>query len=287
MRKVRIQSQGGLGNQLFIWAMAHELVRNHEVEVRILVPKDRLRRTDREFELDPFLKNCEHPISAKQSYTTGYLFRLNDKIRTYSKYLSSRFEELVGIHTCNSLSEIPTFRKQTPKFLRGFFQNNQLVKDNEFDLVHEFNKTINCVDISRFDYCQKTLHIRRGDTLQIATTWGILSMDYYKQHVLQGETVLICTDSIDSTNTLTSIFPNGRIVTPNEANTIETLALLVRSTVLVMANSSLSWWAGWLKSQSDPASVIFPSPWRPTNHFEERLTLEKCKISKSEFEVTK
>lgn len=287
MRKIRIQSQGGLGNQLFIWAMAHELVRIYEVEVQILIPKDRLRRTDREFELDRFLENCEHPITAKHSYTAGYLFRFNDKLRTYSSYLSSRFEELLRIYTCNSLSEIPTFGKRTPKFLRGFFQNIEVVKNNESDLIHEFSSTLQYIDVSRIHRCQKTFHIRRGDTLLIAPTWGILSMDYYKQHALPGETVMICTDSTDAENTLASVFPKSRIVTPREATAIETLALLATSKVLVMANSSLSWWAGWFKSQSDPDSVIFPSPWRPSADSEERLTIDNCQFSKSEFEEVK
>ena len=285
MNKIRIQLQGGLGNQLFILAMAHQLERKHSVHVEIVYVKDNLSRLDRNPEIGAFLSNCDHQISLIESGSLGYIFRFVDKLGSKSTALAKLVGDLFQIYTCKTFFEIPVFMEHTPKILRGYFQNIAVAEENIDDLLMEMGKTIENIsdlDIREFD-C--VLHIRRGDTKEISSSWGVLSIPYYQKRIRSGEKILICTDEKENLESFKNSFPNCTIITANDSSPLQTLAILANSRKLIMANSTLSWWAGWYKSKKIPGSVMFPVPWRPTEKgIEDNLLFYNAKTCNAEFE---
>jgi len=264
MSKLRIQLQGGLGNQLFILAMAHDIERRYSIDVQIVYVKDKLERADRKPEIIPFLSQCVHRISLVESAKLGFLLRMVDKIKKWSPNFGLALEKLLRIYTCTSLYAYPVFTKNPPRILRGFFQNIEIVEANQITLLSEIENTLSKFKNFNVRDYDRVLHIRRGDTKEISSQWGILSIPYYLKKIEKGERVLICTDEIDI-DMFKQTFSNCTIITAKDSTPIETFAILVNSRHLVMANSSLSWWAGWYKSRIEPETIIFPVPWRPGN----------------------
>jgi hypothetical protein len=82
---IRIECSGGLGNQLFVWAAAHELSQIYEEKIQIFYyyPENRIEL--RRFELQTLLENCRHGISAKNSKSASFLMRLLDFMGKYPK----------------------------------------------------------------------------------------------------------------------------------------------------------------------------------------------------------
>lgn len=286
MKKIRIQLQGGLGNQLFIWAMAHELALNTGREIQLVFIRDRKYRPDRPIEIAKLIEHCAHQISIRESRVLSVVFRILDKITKHSKSLGRIGKNLVGIYDCDNTFDVPEFRGKLPRVIRGFFQNYAMVERNAILLEKELRCTLATEKTGRYMENNMVMHIRRGDTRDVAKSWGVLTPEYYKRHLTDGEPLIICTDEEAGISDLQQTFPTATFLSPSNTSTWETLRALTMAKKLVIANSTLSWWAGWLNSKINPDLIYFPDPWRP----DERVTFEKLRIdsvnfTEAEFEV--
>jgi len=107
------------------------------------------------------------------------------------------------------------------------------------------------------------VHVRRGD-YKSNPQWGLLAADYYERAfdalgLSQGDSVWVFSDAPDEAD---QIVPLPRSIdkfvvkTPKESPAAETMLLMTLGRGLVMANSTLSWWAG----QMTDGPVIAPTP---------------------------
>jgi hypothetical protein len=130
------------------------------------------------------------------------------------------------------------------------------------------------------------LHIRRGDTLEISKNWGVLSVNYYLKQVDTNTPLVISVDDTKEIEVLRSNFPNATFLSPENTTTWQTLKVLSEARTLIIANSTLSWWAAWVKSQKTPHTVYFPDSWRPGDHGTfENLRIDSALIVESDFET--
>jgi hypothetical protein len=265
MKKIQVQLQGGLGNQLFIWAMAHELAQSHGVKVRIVYVRDKYQRLDRLPELAHLLQNCSHSITLHESKTLGLIFRILDKVSGESRTAGTVLSRILGIYSCKTSYEIPSFKRKLPRVLRGYFQATHMVEKNSSILSAELENTLQSYRNTKVTHSALAVHVRRGDTLKISKSWGILSAEYYLKIIKNSKSLVICTDEARELKDFTSKFPKATILTPDDVNIWETLWVLSTSKELVMANSTLSWWAAWIKLNKDKSSVYFPKPWHPSD----------------------
>lgn len=279
MKKIRLQLQGGLGNQLFIWAMAHELERTTNCAVQIKYVRDKFQRADRPVELYPLLQHCDHAISINESKILGAILRTMDKCNKHAIPVGRRLQEIFGVYDCQSSYEIPISTVKKPKLIRGYFQNYEMVERNSSTLQKELRATLESVYVRLFQEKTLVMHVRRGDTLAISKSWGILSTEYYLKFTGQSKSLLICSDDDSLPGLFEGEFPGATFLSPSNTSSWETLKILSTGDKLVMSNSSLSWWAGWLKAKEDPKSVFFPDPWRPL----ERITFENLKLNSVNF----
>lgn len=286
MKKIRIQLQGGLGNQLFIWAMAHELERTTGCAVQIKYVSDKLQRSDRPVEVYGLLQHCNHAISINESMVLGALLRAIDKGVKHSKFLGKIYQEVLGIYDCQSSYEIPIFDRKYPRIIRGYFQDLEMVERNSLVIQKELSSTLELVSAPLLPENTVVMHIRRGDTRTISESWGILSSEYYLKIAHESKSIIICSDDDSAAQLFVGEFPTATFLSPSNTSTWESLKILIAGNQLVMANSTLSWWAGWIKAKKNPNSVFFPDPWRP----HERITFERLKLNdvnfcNAEFEV--
>jgi hypothetical protein len=281
MKTIRLQLQGGLGNQLFIWAMAHELALANGLRIKIVYVNDGIQRLDRPPELSELIRNCEHPISLNQSKILGLLFRTIDKLSTRTQIMSTMISRMFGVYTCQTTYEIPDFKSRHPRILRGFFQDISMIENNTKILRAEIEKTLQRMPDSNTGEGEVVLHIRRGDTRAISKSWGVLTDEYYLKIAEGSKGVVICTDDITERENLMRKFPNATILTPMNKTTWETLKILASAKELVMANSTLSWWAAWLSLNQYGTKVYFPTPWHPN----EKNAFEKLVIPGSIYTV--
>jgi len=109
------------------------------------------------------------------------------------------------------------------------------------------------------------LHIRRGDYRNYAD-FGLLNADYYLRAIqlLRKKGVIgpIWVFS-DEVVTATGIIEGcgltlGSVFGPMDFNPAETLMLMASGSALVTANSTFSWWAGFISRCN---SIVAPKPW--------------------------
>jgi hypothetical protein len=159
-------------------------------------------------------------------------------------------------------------------------EKNKLILGEEIDAVLDLEN-----QADNFDR-DLVVHIRRGDTREISTDWGVLSMNYYLKQIRTEDSPLICIDDAEEVDALRPHFPNATFLTPEITTTWQTLKILSEAKTLIIANSTLSWWAAWLKSRVNPETVFFPDTWRPAEQKTfEKLRIESALFVESDFEA--
>lgn len=284
---IKIQLHGGLGNQLFIWAMAHSVSLQISEPVELVFAKDKRNRVDRPIELYGLVPYCKEKIIIRESSWTSIKLRGVDKFSTLKNSKRINVNKIFGIHTMKETFDIPSSLTGI-KLLRGFFQNihmltplNSLLAQELHGYLSRISEPVNPDGHSR----QTVVHFRRGDTTQIASEWGILGYDYYRKILSEHTSLTIVTDDSSYIGEIRQHFPMAEILTPDLCDSWQALKIMTNAEHLVMANSTLSWWAGWLMGK-EANKCNFPYPWRPGDkRVSENLLFENAIPTKSEFKV--
>lgn len=127
------------------------------------------------------------------------------------------------------------------------------------------------------------LNVRRGDYMEPRQRGiqGLAKRGYYERSLrhlrrlgLDGP-VFVASDSLEDVLVeLKGIADFVPIAPPSEANPLEVMLLLARADGLVAANSSFSWWAGFLGDRPDHV-VVAPRPWFTRSDFDTRDLLPR------------
>ena len=108
------------------------------------------------------------------------------------------------------------------------------------------------------------MHVRRGDYLQLNHIFNVLPISYYTaalSRINKIDNLIITSDDIPWCQDHFAKLPYKVIYSPFLDVRYDFL-LLSRSKRLVMANSSLSWWAAYIKMlHFGNGTVIAPRPW--------------------------
>lgn len=283
MKKIRVQVQGGLGNQLFTWAMAHEITLQTRQQVELVYVNDKKQRLDRPNELYEIANHCSHAISVRESLLWGYIFRIVDKANRMGRTFHLIATSVLKVYSCSSEFEIPAKKVLNAAMIRGFFLNSKMVNRNRLVLNHELQATLMNI-YSRFKNVQ-TIHIRRGDTIEISNSWGILSEQYYEKLIDASEPMVICTDSEELAKSFSKKYPKAEFSTPKTETAWQTLKILSQGNQFVGGNSTLSWWAAWLVTSKKDGVASLPRPWRPYNEeISNYLHLDRVAYQIAQFE---
>jgi hypothetical protein len=263
MKTIRVQLHGGLGNQLFIWATAHDLVKKYNCKVKLVYISDGQQRLDRPLEMREIGVFCDHSISISTSKFWGILFKLIDKINSMLKDRNTNFGKLLGVYSLANAYDVLDKLPTRTVMIRGYFQDSMMVDRVSQDLALEISKTLKATEVEEKFVAKQSLHIRRGDTTSIATSWGILSLNYFDKSYISNQKTVVCTDSREIQEIYSLKYPNTVVSTNAIHNSWQTLKILAQADRFIGSNSTLSWWAAWLVNHEKKKMAILPDPWRP------------------------
>ena len=274
-KHICIYPMGGLGNQLFIYALGRELAKNNSCGL-VIDATWFAGQNKRVFELNPLIQLAP-PLSIHVSQTPSAV---------YSKFSLSRagvFLGRQGLGTRNFFVEKKfTFDEKVlhrgaGSKLFGYFQSGSYFEGVKSDLQLEFADLMSDAVrtfVSIFsDHHAKNwvaVHIRRGDYIHSATNQyhGILDTEYYRAalDLMAAEigdfTPVIFSDDTTAARELMSGLSSDFVFAPprESLSDLETMMLMSQANGVVTANSSFSWWAGWIGNSSQ-RPVICPSKW--------------------------
>jgi hypothetical protein len=264
-----IEPLGGLGNQLFVYGLGLANARRLGVSVVVdlrSISHDKKRR----FELPTFWNSLdEHatPFLAPDGPRFQWHRIVAGRIGTQGRYRSLHYETHAGFDE-RFLSVSDHSR------LRGYFQSWKYLESVQSCLRKQlwdlrdpsswFSKqSSNLVSLGNWI----GVHVRLGDYKDIQ---GMRLSDIYYERALAllasmgpVSQVVVFSDEIELARKMGiwRKFPSVIFMeTPREASPIESMLLMSLASQLVVANSTFSWWSGWLGNR-DGRTVIYPRPW--------------------------
>jgi len=241
--------QGGLGNQLFQWALTKSLEEKYNCEVYLDVQEFRYDNwagiTKRTFDLPQF-SNLKFKIADEVSDIN----LKNDFIELYERDFNPNF---VKLDSDNNYK------------LFGYWQNYTFFNHKRSSIMNELmipsklkNELIN--KYPELDTNCVSLHIRRTDYLTSNGFHPVQDLLYYKKAldiIGDYDNVLIFSDDIEWCKKNMN-FKNQKFVENNLPSIDVWLMSLCKHNII--ANSSFSWWGAWLNNNINK-KVIKPSKW--------------------------
>lgn len=268
--------QGGLGNQLFIYAAAFSEAKRLDCELYVDIskytkrdPLDRHKETPRKPELISL--GLPGIVIDENSPWSGNSPRRPPLLRVPGS--GSRKLNVFAERQASYNAAVESIRIGTT--LYGYFQSYkyfQTVGDELHNLL--LGSNITNPDQAAIDALEGKqnvhAHVRRGDYVDpvVAAHHGIASADYFARSQkllkeLQGQTALsVFTDSPSLVQQEFGRMHDYSIFDDSELTTFGAIRALSQGSALIMSNSSFSWWAAWLMTRNSSKPIIAPRPWQ-------------------------
>jgi hypothetical protein len=277
---ITIKLKGGLGNQMFQYALARHLAikNNTEVALDLTFINHRLPFVDytfRNFELDIFNIKCKktflskYPISLKNiAFILQTISNKTKKIFYPNKYIKERqlyvFDEKILNTTDNSYLDgywqnVKYFKDIEPIIQKEFSDFTSPLSDNGEKTIGEIKKANSvCINFRRVDYI---------NTPATKAFYGVVELDYYREAIknilikIDSPHFFIFSDDIEwCQKNFKSDYPTTFITKDKSNSSIEDFRLMCACKNYIIPNSTFAWWAAWL-NQSKEKTVIAPKKW--------------------------
>jgi len=264
---------GGLGNQMFQYAMGKSLSINNNEEFKIDIRN--FKKYFRKFELN-LVFDCEINFASKNdlenilSWQKKLFFQKLLKMKLFKFLRKKNFIVEPYFHYWKDVNKLKQnlylygywqsekYFIKNEKIIRKNFQFKQPLTNKNFIISNEI-KNSNSI----------SLHIRRGDYLtdKKNSFVGVCSVDYYKKAIsiisskIINPVFYIFSDDMqwvkkNFTNNLNNKFIDHN---DNQKSHFD-LQLMSLCKHNIIANSSFSWWGAWLNSNANKI-VIAPQKW--------------------------
>ncbi|MGJ0363448.1 alpha-1,2-fucosyltransferase [Aliarcobacter cryaerophilus] len=262
---------GGLGNQMFQYAVAKAIAKKRQDEFKLdkyFYPKQTLRK----YELNQF--NLEEKIATndeviKLAGNENFWFKVKRKIGLNPKRPKSYFEEkeIAKFHE-------EVFEYQDNIYLDGYWQNEEYFKDIRDEILKDFTLRSDISNEAKkyLEYIKNlqsvSLHVRRGDYVQNSHTnsvHGTCNLKYYQKAIKKieqnienpifyifSDDIVWCKENFE--------FLENKVFVDDTENAFDDLELMKNCKHNIIANSSFSWWGAWL-NQNENKIVIAPKRW--------------------------
>ena len=272
------QLRGGLGNQMFQYALGRRLALERSVPLKIdlswFATQDK-----RKFELGDYNIHAEF---ASQKETERMRGQFNNRYLRKAFLMTQRFLPRVKRRVIRELSA-GTFDKEVLNvskhcIIEGYWQCSKYFSSIAPLLQNEFLPTIELstsdqrlADTIQQDTHSVSIHIRRGDYVadyEILARHYICTPDYYREAVLLIESMLNHPINIylfsDDPQWCRQEFghewTNLFIISSDERSSTHEQFLMSQCHHHIIPNSSFSWWSAWL-SKNPNKIVISPTKW--------------------------
>jgi hypothetical protein len=280
-RTLTCELQGGLGNQLFQLAAAAYVSKKNGLAVNANIDKLQTGHGTTMFSIpEEIFKILCPEIILKKSSIPLFLKRICWRVTSFiSTHFSSYGYRQSEIGYDSQLDSNFTFRR-----LNGYFQTYRYVDSLEWRSFlgenvipnSEIDEWLNRMKIAN----PVVLHIRGGDYLIDKSGIGNLGENYFKQCLSEiagkDDEIWIFTNDIKHASKLLAKLSYKFIFIDqdNLLSPFSTLLLMSKAKRIIISNSTFSWWAAYLSSNSqiytptkwfeklsDPADLI-PSSWK-------------------------
>jgi hypothetical protein len=270
-QQIVLAFQGGLGNQLFEWAFARAL----EDQGREIFFDGSRCRGDRPLVVGPLLAREQ-----RLSWLSGVTLALAQKRGMLNDRSSIRLVKQRKSGYDNSVVE----RLAGRSYLLGYFQSPRYFEASRSTIDASIRGLLNdmltpsgaaLANRLRADEHSVAVHVRRGDYLTdsgATARHGVLDGGYYDR-------ALAHLDGLGHRNRVwfgddpdwirANLVRGADVVCPVDSTVSDggEIALMASCSSRVIANSSFSWWAGWLGPPSTPTHpVIAPAAWFADEH---------------------
>jgi len=251
---------GGLGNQMFQYAFYLGLRKKHPLSL--------------------FLFDIEQAQGNHFGYELDKVFQIDSlkqargfrRLKRYCPWLENHF---CTIRQENSLEFNPQLLNSRYPLVRyeGFWQSEKYFLSVEPQVRKAFsfredginNQTKEMSSLAKTTN-SISVHIRRGDYLQLSNSFGLCSLDYYekaiayiKEHV-SDPLFLFFSDDIEWVKEHLKC-DNAHFVSWNLGeDSWQDLYLMSQCRHHIIANSSFSWWGAWLNPRREKI-IIAPKRW--------------------------
>jgi hypothetical protein len=273
---VIVKLQGGLGNQMFQFAIASILSLENKskmkVDNRFFENKEKMVGfTPRQFELSVF-NNSYHVATLKEIKSFAILSKFNQLRQNYGlNYPKVFIEPFLGYN--HSVLQL-----QSPVYLDGYFQSYRYFEGYEDFIKDKFSFSKANLDQKNRQLLRVlnnnetvAVHIRRGDYVNDKLTQqfhGNCSKEYYLEAInrmeqkSKGLTYVFFSDDIDWVKEeFADLLVKKLFVDENKGSeSWKDMFLMTFCSHNIIANSSFSWWGAWLNSFSEK-TVIAPKKW--------------------------
>ena len=272
---VIVKLMGGLGNQMFQYAAAKALSVRHEVTLKVDLSFLNDRSTRENFTFREYELNCfDNSIQIATTKELSIFNPPNNIISSLKSVLGIsmpiRYYENTFKYN-ESFSELPN-----EILLEGYFQSEKYFIQIRSLLLQDFKwrSPATGVNLSLIEKIKSTnsvsIHIRRGDFAEnkvINSIHGLCDISYYKRAIshinLKMENVFffIFSDDINWAKKEIGITSNVVYVDHNIGKeSYWDMRLMSYCKHNIIANSSFSWWAGWL-NENQSKIVCAPEKW--------------------------
>ncbi|MBW8015801.1 MAG: alpha-1,2-fucosyltransferase [Planctomycetes bacterium] len=284
---VFLRLMGGMGNQMFQYAMARTLCLKNGNELIIdpslLSDNESMNSAGlslRSYALDVF--DIPAQITDSQPVQKVLKVRRQDKLKKAAAILfcsiANKFSGswMVGIVERKKVGfDKSLLNLPSEVYLQGYFPSYKYFVDSEEVIRKEFafnvepgqqnRKIIDMISSSN----SVSLHVRRGDYVSNEKTkdkFGVCSLEYYKRAVdyisknVEQPHFFVFTNDLDYVEDNLEINCPATFVTENSGSkSFEDMRLMSLCKHNIIANSSFSWWGAWLNKNPEKI-VICPSP---------------------------
>jgi Glycosyl transferase family 11 len=271
---VIIKVNGGLGNQLFQFAMGLAIEETLGFQVKYDLSEYKF-VSSRKFDLDKFVGNLKIA-------TVGEIERNNNVLQKIKFQIFKCLGFPFGLNGLkyylerNFQYDEKVFDLADDIYLSGYWQSEKY-------FINHRIKILNRIKISDSDsplnmsYLRQirtsnsvSIHVRRGDYISNSQTNSIYAscdLGYYEKAIqflssqLEDLTFFVFSDDMEWVTTNFSKFDRMIFVNVNlEDTAFEDLKLMSNCKHNIIANSTFSWWAAWLNQNSNKI-VIAPKVW--------------------------
>lgn len=278
---------GGLGNQMFQYALALALEKHCEggKVVRIDPRAFKGYPVHNGYELKRIFDVRIPEATVREVTKIAYPF-LNYRIWQLCRLLPKR--KTIKYECENMAYDEKVFTNPHDEYLIGYWQTERYFQNLRLDIIKAFTfpsiEPGSPNEALSEEIRQKNsiaIHIRRGDYLKISNTSGICTIDYYQKaitvikNLVKPDIFVIFSDDIDwCTEQFGSIIGNRdiRFVNWNKGKeSFRDMQMMSLCKHNIIANSSFSWWGAWLNQNPDKI-VIAPSRWMNSEGWSEIIS---------------
>ena len=273
-----VRLQGGMGNQMFQYALGRSLAIKNNVplglDLTYLLDRTPIPNfTFRDYNLDDF--NIQATIVSKKDIPFLYRKHSVGIFMRYVDFIRRKFLSTPGKEKKNYCFDPAILALGPNAYLEGWWQNPQYFSEYQEVIRKDFTlkyptKKIQQLTAEIRSKNSVCVHIRRGDYLKGdylgRDYYSVLGESYYRNalaiivkkepidcvYVFDRDDINWCKEHVK--------FDYPVVYVENDINLAECITLMSACKHFVIANSSFSWWAAWLGTAPEKI-VIAPKYW--------------------------